>query len=235
MRDVLFVIRFFRIVTPLPPLMLPAFAGVGAAASLLVLLEPDRAGVAAVPLLLLQLFASSSGFMVPARRGHYDVLLAGGYQRLLIAAAHWAMSILPGVATWLAIAGAEAIVTGGSQRVLFTSGTVAALLLVSTIPWRATVALPRFTAAIGGLTALALLTVAVAPGGGRAGFDIAGSSSWWSAVPLAPTLYPPALVGNDVVALGARRGLPPLLLAAGSMIWALVWISRCDIPLEASQ
>jgi hypothetical protein len=43
------------------------------------------------------------------------------------------------------------------------------------------------------------------------------------------------LVGGDVVSLGALHGLPPLLLAVSSMIGAFVWISRRDIPLEASQ
>jgi hypothetical protein len=235
MHDLLLAIRFFRIVTPLPPLMLPAFAGVGAAASLLVVFQAERAAVAVIPLLLLQLFASSSGFMVPARRGHYDVLLTGGPQRVVVAAVHWAMSILPGVATWLAVAAVELIASGGSRTALLASGTVAALLLVSTIPWSATVALPRFSAAIGWLVAVALVAVAFSPDAGREGLDLPARGSWWSAIPFAPTLYPPALVGNDVAALGALAGLPPLLLAAGSMLGALVWISRRDIPLEASQ
>ena len=235
MRDLLFIARFFRIVTPLPPLMLPAFAGVGGAAALLVLLEPERAGVAVIPLLLLQLFAASSGFMVPARRGHYDVLLAGGQRRVLVAAVHWAMSILPGVLTWLAVAAVEIVVTGRSGTMLLTSGTAAALLLVSTIPWSATIALPRFTAAIGWLIALALLAVVLSPDNGGAGFDVSGSGAWWSTTPLVPALYPPALIGSDVVSLGALHGLPPLLLAVGSMVGALLWISRRDIPLEASQ
>ena len=234
MRELLFVLRFFRIVTPLPPLMLPAFAGVGTAAAGLVLLDADRATLAVVPLLLLQLFASSSGFMVPARRGHYDLLLTSGSRRVLIAAVHWAMSTLPGVATWLAVAIVEIIVTGGSRSMLLASGTVVALFLVSTVPWSATVPLPRFTAAIGWLIALALAAVAVAPDVGG-GLTDQGRGLWWLDTGLSPTLYPPFLVGKDAASLGARRGLAPVLVAAGSMAWALTWISRRDIPLEASQ
>src|SRR5688572_16282541 len=139
MRDALFVVRFFRIVSPVPPLMIPAFAGVGTLAALLMVLDSDRTRVAVIPLLLLQLFASSSGFLVPARRGHYDVLLTSGHARALVAGIHWMMSILPGIATWLAVAVVEIIATTGSRMVLLTSGTLAAVVLVSTIPWSATV------------------------------------------------------------------------------------------------
>lgn len=234
MRDLLFIIRFFRIVTPIPPLMVPAFAGVGIAAALLVVLDAERAAVAVIPLLLLQLFASSSGFMVPARRGHYDVLLTGGHKRVLIAAVHWGMSILPGIATWLAVAAVEIIATAGTRMVLFTSGTLAALVLVSTIPWSATVPLPRFTAAIGWLVALALFAVALSPDGKRL-FDVVGSETSWVDRSLTQTLYPPALVGREVASAHGLPVVPALVLALGSMVHALVWISRRDIPLEASQ
>jgi len=235
MPDVLFIIRFFRIVSPIPPLMRPAFAAVGAAAALLVMLDADRAAAAVIPLLLLQLFASSSGFMMPARRGHYDVLLTSGHKPVLVAAVHWGMSILPGIATWIAVAAVEIVATSGSRMVLLTPGTVAALLLVSTIPWSATVSLPRFTGAIGWLIVLTLLVVSLSADGAGGSLVDATIGSAWVDLSLSPTLYPPALVGKDVASLDPLQLLPPLILAAGSMIVALVWIARHDIPLEASQ
>ena len=54
-------------------------------------------------MLLLQLFGNSSGFDVPARRGHYDLLLTHGEARRRIIIGHWAASALPGVASWLVL------------------------------------------------------------------------------------------------------------------------------------
>src|SRR5688572_10369335 len=107
MRDLLDIVRFFRIVNPIPRLMMRAFAGLALLAALLVLARPDRPADAMTPVLLLQLFAASSGFMVPARRGHFDLLLTAGYSRVRIAATHWVLSILPGLGTWLVLAGIE--------------------------------------------------------------------------------------------------------------------------------
>ena len=52
--------------------------------------RPSRSAGAMVPVLLLQLFAASSGFEVPARRGHYDLLLTSGHHRIWMALVHWA-------------------------------------------------------------------------------------------------------------------------------------------------
>jgi hypothetical protein len=57
----------------------------------------------------------------------------------------------------------------------------------------------------------------------------------WVDKSLAFTLYPPALVGKDVASAHGLHVLPALMLAGGSMVYALVWISRRDIPLEAAQ
>ena len=71
----LYMFRFFLVVPPMPLLMIGAFAVITVAIAAVVVLNPSRATGALTPILLLQLFACSSGFDVPARRGHYDLLL----------------------------------------------------------------------------------------------------------------------------------------------------------------
>src|SRR5690606_1493220 len=103
-----------------------------------------------------------TGFAMPARRGYYDLLLTRGSGRLGIAVTHWLASILPGLVTWFVVCVTEAIATGGRAGAARASGTVAAFVLVSTLPWAITVRLPRFTGAVGWLL-LAVATVAFAP------------------------------------------------------------------------
>ena len=233
MREWLYMVRFFAVVAPLPPLMAPAMAGAGLVAACLVAPGGDRAEGALTPLLLLQMFAASSGFMVPARRGHYDLLLTAGYGRVRIAATHWVVSALPGVAVWIAVAVVDVVAAGGSAGIL-GGGTALAFALASTIPWAATVALPRFTAAIAWLLALAVV-VAVLPLDGPAVLFDPWHGSSWPVASAAVALYPVTLIGTEITVAHTPRILPAMVLAACSMAAALAWIGRQDIPLEAPQ
>jgi hypothetical protein len=196
--------------------------------------EPLRSDGAMAPVLLLQLFAASSGFEVPARRGHYDLLLTSGHRRLWMALVHWATSIVPGVIAWLTLAAAEIVATHGAEGRLLTTGTCAAMGLVSSLPWAINVRLPRFSGGIGWLVALTISTSVLSPGNLHAGHTINGlHASIWSAWEF--LVYPVAYVGHE---LGAEEGLiaaPALLLAFGSMTAACRWVSRAGIPLEAAQ
>jgi hypothetical protein len=233
MRELLYTVRFFAVVAPIPPLMAPAMAGVSLVAATLAALGAQRADRILTPLLLLQMFAASSGFMVPARRGHYDLLLTAGYGRMRIAAMHWTVSVLPGIAAWLTVAAVDIAVTGGSAGAMGL-GTTAAFVLVSTVPWAATVALPRFTGAIAWLLLLAMV-VAVLPSAQSAvlldPWDQA-EGAWARA---AVAVYPVALVGREIATGEALRIVPAMILAVCSMAAALAWIGRQDIPLEAPQ
>lgn len=229
------LLRFFHVVPPNPPLMLVALIVTTTAGCVTLAIDPARGRDVLTPVLLLQLFASSSGVMVPARRGHYDLLLTLGHGRIAVAVVHWATSVLPGVGSWLLLAGTEIVMTSGSAHVLFTTGTAAAVVLVSTVPWAVTVNLPRFAAAIGWLLALALAVMVVpAHADGRLFGALGGGSSWMEAA-AALLLYPPLLVGEDLTGAQAFLVLPALALAAGCMAYALAWIDRHDIPLEAAQ
>jgi hypothetical protein len=196
--------------------------------------DPSRSEGAMAPVLLLQLFAASSGFEVPARRGHYDLLLTNGHRRIWMALVHWATSIGPGVIAWLTLALTELVATQGREARLLTTGTCTAVSLVSTLPWAITVRLPRFSGGIGWLVALSISASVLAPGsqlGGQSENGLGGLlwSAWGFLV------YPVTFVGHE---LGPNEGLiatPALVLALGSMTAACRWVSRASVPLEAAQ
>src|SRR5919106_497448 len=96
-RRLLQVARFFIVVPVVPRAMLAAFGVATLIGSGALVMNVQHSLRAAAPVVLLQLFAAESGFMVPPRRGYYDLLLTRGGSRFAIAAVHWAMSVLPGI------------------------------------------------------------------------------------------------------------------------------------------
>jgi hypothetical protein len=213
------LVRFFRVVPPVPPLMVTTFIVVSAISVGAVAVDPRYAPGTLDAVILLQLFAVSSGFSGNARRGYYDLLLTRGQRRILIAVVHWALSVAPGLLSWAVLAVAEMTLTGGSSAVGVAPGTLVALVVTSTIGWAITVPLPRFAGAIGWVITVAM-AAALCPEHG---------------VPAALTnmVYPLAMVGRR--ALPAVSVLPAVTASAISMVAALGWIERVDLPLEASQ
>lgn len=234
MRRVVYIFRFFRLVAPLPPLMAPAMLAAGLVAAVLIAVETDRPAPALTPLLLLQTFAASSGFLVPARRGHYDLLITGGFSRSSIAVTHWSVSVMPGLLVYVALTMAAVVMGDDDARTLYGPGAVMAIGLVSTLPWAATVGLPRFTGAIGCLLALA---IAVAIGEREPSLHLHPRDGTSAFVPAARilTLNPVALVGIEHSGVSMAVLIPALLVGTGSMAVAVAWLSRQDVPLEAAQ
>jgi hypothetical protein len=121
------------------------------------------------------------------------------------------------VICWLVLAGVEAI---ADRQALRSSGTLIAMLLVSTLPWAANTRLPRLTAAIAWLVAGGLLA-SVMPEDAPA---VAGFVRPW-------TLGGVEWTGVEgAVAWGAA-----IALAAVGVAAALAWIARMDVPLESAQ
>jgi hypothetical protein len=235
MTRLMYLARFFLVVPPMPLLMLGAFAVVTVAGSLMIFLDPTRAAGAMTPILLLQLFACASGFDVPARRGHFDLLLTHGVPRRLIVLGHWCASTLPGLLSWLVTASVAHVVTRDRVVSLFSVGTICAVLQVSTIPWATTTRLPRFSGAIGWLLILATVSLLLPP---FAVLDVEGSGgSWesWATVSLAVLVYPPMLVGHAPAGHDALVLLPAAVGSAVAVAIAMWSIGRRDIPLEAAQ
>jgi hypothetical protein len=231
-----YMFRFFAVVPPMPLLMIGAFGVVTAAIAAVVALDPSRAHGALTPILLLQLFACASGFDVPARRGHYDLLLIHTGSRRLVVFGHWLASACPGIVSWLVLA-ATCTVTAGRDAagVLFSAGSVAAVCLVSTIPWATTLRLPRFSGAVGWLLIVATISLA-APWM----FSVNAEQplqDWkaWVPMAIAALVYPPVLVGRSLQGAEAVAALPALLVATGALAGAFWSVDRRDIPLEAAQ
>ncbi len=218
MRGTAFLIRFFRVVPPVPVLMNGAFAASAVAAAVALSVHAADARGALAPVFLLQTLAASSGFAVPARRGHYDLLLTSGVSRLRIGVAHFVGSILPGLFCWMVIVALEAVSGGRFPQVTLASGTIAALVIVSALSWAVTVPLPRLT---GGIV---WLLVFVAP----VNHDRFPATASMLALPW-------TLVGTDLFALGVIPVVSVAAVVAAAVTGALVWICRTDVSLQVAR
>ena len=225
-------VRFFRAVGLVHPMMVPGLGIVLVVAAAALLVSGAYTSASLAPLFLLQSLASSTGFLVPARRGHFDLLLTSGHHRIWIGIAHWAVSVAPGVIGWLTVAALEWAITGGAA-ISLAPGTVAGLFLVSTMPWAATVPLPRLS---GGLIWLMVLVLATSMPF-RSGHDPIPSAA--TANPIVRTLTilicPWFLVGRGLTGGDAIPTASAGAIAAASVACALFRIYRADLPLETAQ
>ncbi len=186
---------------------------------------------AVVTLLLLQMFAASSGFAIPARRGHYDTLLTGGSSRAGVAAAHLAWSVGPGVLAWAVLGIVELLAGGGAVR---SSGSVVALALVSCGAWAITVPLPRLS---GGVMWLVLLLAGLGwPSVWRQELlEVAVGEGTATARTVAYILCPLVLGGRSLETADVVAVLPALVLVAGATGAAWRYVLRMDVALEGAQ
>src|SRR4029453_17803187 len=92
MRDLWYLVRFFYVVPPVSSLMAGTFGALTVAAAVAIMSDTRRAPGALMPILVLQTFAASSGFSLPARRGNYDLPLTRTSTRTLSALVPWAAS-----------------------------------------------------------------------------------------------------------------------------------------------
>ncbi len=206
----LHAIRYFVVVAVVPRLFVAAFGVSIAAATVRLTANPSVAVDVLTPVLLLHLLVSSSGYQYPARRGYYDLLLTSGARRWHVAVAHCAVSIAPGLASWLLVGLLEAAASHGVHRGAFAAGTCVAFIGSSFTAWGIAVYSSRI-----------------------------GASVFWLLVmtipPLARVVSPLRLLG-----VSASGGAMPLILFAVGIgavaLCAGVWaITRGATPLEAAQ
>ncbi len=234
MRAWLRALAFFRVVPLHSFYMVMGLTAVSVFGVVILLMNEGQGTDALMPVLLLHVFAVSSGFTVPARRGHFDLLLTAGMPRVVIAITHWLVSAAPGVAAWLTLGVVELIVKQGSPTSAFSTGTIAAVLMISTFGWALTVSLPRLT---GGVVWLVTLFVALTI-----------SAQWRAALFGAaeghgsPAMLAIAFVLNPLFVVGTRLNVSQMLaiwpaVAAGviAVVAACAWIARMDIGLEVAQ
>jgi hypothetical protein len=136
-------IRYLAVIGIHPLYAMVALAAIAVLGLVTVYLNPTELDSGLGMILFAQMFLASSGFVVRARRGHLDPLLANSPDRIPIVVSHWALSVAPGVIAWGAVAGA-ALLLGSPAAASALIGTRAAgLLVVSSIAWVLGFALPR--------------------------------------------------------------------------------------------
>jgi len=229
---VAFLLAFFRVAPPVTRPMVLCLWGsalVGSAAM--------GAGVASgatvlTPILVLQIFAASSGFGLALRRGHYDLVLSRGVGVTGVMTAHWLASIAPGLGAWLTVAFLERLLSAAAPAA-WTSGSVLAFLLASSLPWALTTTLPRFGAAIGWLVIL-VTSLAMVPSGQLQLVEALRAPSSSALGALAVVAYPMGLLGIDVLQLPAGTVSPGVACAIASMLGAIEWQRHAEVPLETA-
>jgi hypothetical protein len=225
-------LAFYAVVPLHSPYMWLALAAITATGILILAIDPSSGEQVVVPILFLQMFSASTGFAVPARRGHYDLLMTSGAGRLRIAATHLVLSVAPGIAAWLAVAGVELALRGGESRAL-AAGSVTALLLVSTLAWAATVPLPRLSGGIMWLLAIVMLLGLTAEWRPAALAAVEGGPSVGAA--LVYVLCPFLLVGRPLPLSASWIVAPAVGLSVLAVASALAWVTRMNVALEAPQ
>jgi hypothetical protein len=206
----LYALRYFQVVAVVPRLFIAAFAvAVGAAAARLTT-DPSAAVDALTPVLLLQMFAASSGFHIAARRGHYDLLLTSGTPRWQIASAHCIASIAPGLASWLCVGLLELAASHGAHAAFAAAGTCMAFLGCSVVAWATATPMPRGAAALGWLLVVTIPA-------------------------LARLASPVQLLGTHPAGPLAVKLLSTVAVAMIPVCVAVARIVRGPVPLEAAQ
>ena len=140
--------RFFAAMRLHPPYALAILAMVVGIGIWTTTVSPAELDSGLGMVLFVQMFLASSGFLVRARRGHFDPLLVGGGDRIATVAWHWIVSIAPGVAAWVCLAGTGYILGSPDVWSALVGGRAAALFIVSAVAWTAGFALPRSAAGV---------------------------------------------------------------------------------------
>jgi hypothetical protein len=221
--------RFFTIVGLHPPYALAILGVVVGLGVWTTSVDPRELDSGLGMVLFVQMFLASSGFLIRARRGHFDPLLAGGRGRAGVLMWHWIVSVTPGVAAWLCLAGTGSALGSPAAPSAMIGGRAAALFIVSAVAWTAGFALARGAAGVVWIAALLGLLLR------RTDLLVAAPAvSWPSLVALrhAVTLVvcPFLLIGNHLLlAPGAICGAT--LLAAVPLLIVLRQSGGLDIYL----
>jgi hypothetical protein len=206
---VLFAFRYFRVLRVVPSVFIGGFIVSTLLAGIQLMSDSSSAESALNPVLKLQLFAASSGFQLPARRGYYDLLLTSSTARWQVAVAHCGVSIAPGLLTWMCVVLLELTVSRGNHAAAASAGTCMAFVAWSIIAWA--------TAVFSSRTAAMILWLVV------------------MSIPGVGYLSPFAWVGANASAIRPLALFAPYAVAIAGFALALMAIARRPTPLEGSQ
>ena len=207
-------LRYFFVIGLHPPYALVILVVIVATGIVTLTLDASELDAGLGMVLFAQMFLASTGFVVRARRGHFDPLLTHSSDRARIAAAHWFASTFPGVSAWVMLVIIAAIAGAPDAASPIAGGRAAALLIVSAVSWAAGFWLPRGAAGMLWMALLMGLVVQRAellavPAGGSGAVSFAAHTATLLVCPfLLLGKHPPLAPG----ALPAATALPLVLL-----------------------
>jgi hypothetical protein len=222
-------LRFFFVVGLHPPYAIAALAAVMLAGLWILFTSPTELDSALGMLLVVQMFLASTGFVVRARRGHFDPILIAASSRARVLIAHWLFSIAPGLAGWVVLSATAGALGNAQVWSTFAGHRLLALLIVSSVSWTVGFGLPR--SAAGALWMAGLIAALVSHA------DLIGSREMASTAPWMIVRHAGAVIFCPFLLLGSR---PPLaaesMLGAASVMFAATgarWLSveRLDLYL----
>jgi hypothetical protein len=199
-------LRFFLVLLRPNASALFLATGILALGAYLARAYPEGVDQAVAIALFLQLFAASTGFRDRLRRGHFDPVLAGGSRRVAVAAAHWFVSIGPGLSVWLALGLINALSSRSAWPTPFTPAGLMVILYTSTMTWVISLPMGRYSGAVLWLVALFTLAATLQLQAMRQTFSAAADSWAGTLQSFAGVLVCPVFLLIDPLAAG-----PPLL------------------------
>lgn len=225
-------LSYFALVLQLRQSLLATPALLGTLTAWIAWVDPINVDEAIAIALFAQMFAAAGGYKERALRGHFDPILAFGWPRRSIAAAHWMLSIAPGGLAWLMVSAGVAAMQPTQWPASLTASGLVAFLYVSCASWAFALALTRYISGVIWIAALLVL----------AGVDYVrmlrhtflGTDATVIDV-LARTgsaLVCPLFLLSDPYAAGAIVLLLVALAGAVLATGGAVFIARLDIPLR---
>lgn len=148
---------YFALVLQLRRSLLATLILLGTLTAWIAWVDPINVDQAIVIALFAQMFAAASGYRERALRGHFDPILAFGWSRASVAAAHWMVSIAPGALAWLVVSAGAAAVQPARWPASLTASGLVALLYVSCAAWAFALPLTRYVSGAIWVAALVVL------------------------------------------------------------------------------
>jgi hypothetical protein len=137
------VVKYFVVVCPWHRYGLSVLVTVTALGLVSIWLNSSELDSGLGMVLFVQMFAASSGFVVTARRGHYDAVLVHGSSRTAALAAEWIAAVAPGVVAWLTLAVTGCFLGSPAATSALMGDRLAAFFVVSAVSWAIGCPLPR--------------------------------------------------------------------------------------------
>lgn len=221
--------RYFWLVSSPRVYFLVAFAALALMGIVLEFVFRGSSDFATTMILVVQMFAVSTGFSVHASRGYFDPVLTAR-SRSACAAAHFASSALPGLIAWSVLAAAQVMRAGTVDVVALRLNSIVGLFLISTVCWALTLPFPPLSA--GGAWLLISIGFVVS---GRFVATLAPAARdprWFQGdsgrALLVGLVYPIMLPGMALPALSIAALAAIAILAFGG---GVLFVRRHDVPL----